>query len=125
MTSTELHGHGDPLFMVAMKGTQFETVESKENLKENVSHDMSGHGDPLFQSVLEHDGPMNPLHTELKGQGDPLMEAFIEEWHVVPGDTHAAEKKVESDFHEEIKHHGDPLLMETIPHDTNTFGTKK
>ena len=96
MTTIELHGHGDPLLVVAMKETKLETVQSEKEKTAKVSHEVTGHGDPLFQSVLEHDSPrMNPLHAEFKGQGDPLLDAFIEEWHVVAGDANATEKKAE------------------------------
>ena len=122
MTNIELHGHGDPILVVAMKETQLEEVKSENDVVAKVSHEATGHGDPLFQSVLEHDNPgMNPLHAKFN---DPLMEAFIEEWHTAKGDTHATEEKAESETQVEMKHQGDPLLMETIAQDPKTFGAK-
>ena len=124
MTMVELHGHGDPLFAVAMKGAVTEKDEaSKEVTAATVSHQVAGHGDELFHAVLKHDTPMNPLHSELKGQGDPLMEAIIEEWHVVEKDSRTKLGKAEA-VHEEMKIQGDPMLRASMIHNMKVSGIK-
>jgi hypothetical protein len=119
MTHIELHRHGDPLVDAFIKEwSKLENVKSEKDRTAKISHKV----------VLEHDTSRphtNPLHVEFNCQGDPLLGAFIQEWHVVAGDAGSAKEKADADVHEDMKHHGDPLLAETIAHATKIFRMKQ
>jgi len=113
----DLHGHGDPLLVAAMKNMAIKDRQADMEQKQNrvTCHSMHGHGDPLFQATQKgsyplkraSSFPMLALRSEFRGHGDPLMDKVLKTWK---GDALELKTNVHEFKHGERKMHGDPLF---------------